>query len=107
LVSGDALYVTDFNLHVVFQVDVHFQRFFPLVTAGVLFRPSGLAVDDAGNLLVCDTRHNAIKIFRPDGQLLHQLDSIGSSRLNQPTDIALLKTGFLALLDLNGRVTVF
>jgi DNA-binding beta-propeller fold protein YncE len=106
--SGDALYVTDFNLHVVFELDVHLRHFFPLIPPGNLFRPSGLALDPAGNLIVADTRHNALKVFSPSGKLINQISSLGSSSpLDLPSDLTLMKAGFIAALDSNGRVTIF
>jgi DNA-binding beta-propeller fold protein YncE len=108
LISGDTLYVTDFNLHTVFQLDIMFENFRPLTQPGILHRPSGLTVDDAGNIIVCDNRNNCLKIFGPDGRHLHNVFSFGSSSpLRDPVDITLMKSGSLAILDNNGRVSVF
>jgi len=105
--SGGVLYVTDFNVNVVLQIDIHcFVGFVPLTPPGILYRPSGIAVDDAGNILVCDTRHNSLRIFSPDGRLRSQVDSIGPSPLSLPFDVTLMKAGALALLDNNGRITI-
>jgi DNA-binding beta-propeller fold protein YncE len=105
--TGDFIYVSDFNLNTVFRLDVGLQTCQPLVAPGLLRRPNGLAVDAVGQLLVADTRNNRLVVFSPDGRLLSSLDSLGpSSPLDQPLDIAVMKAGFFAVLDLNGRVSI-
>jgi DNA-binding beta-propeller fold protein YncE len=100
------LYVTDFNLDTVFQLDINFTTCTPLVEPGFLRRPSGIAVDDVGNIIVCDSKNNSVKMFLPNGQLIGRLDRIGTSRMDLPLDVTLMKTGFLAILDFNGRVRI-
>lgn len=104
--SGDLLYVTDFNLETVFQLDINFTSCLSLMQPGTLKRPSGITVDDVGNLIICDSKHNTIKIFKPDGQLIKRLDFIGNSGMDLPLDVTMMKTGFIAILDLNGRVRI-
>lgn len=97
--------MTDFNLHMIFQLDINFQSLQPFAGSN-LSRPSGLAVDAAGNILVCDTRNNSLKIYNPAGGLVQELRNIGSSSIQLPLDIAVMKAGYLALLH-QGRVQIF
>lgn len=105
-VSGDALYVTDFNLHTVFQLNLALNQFFPLVPPGLLCRPSGIAVDPSGNLIVADNRHDQLTVFSPTGHLVSRISHLGLHPLDAPTDVALMKAGALAVLDRNCRITV-
>lgn len=99
--------MTDFNLHCVFRLDINCTRLEVIVEQGELFRPSGIDVDAAGNLIVCDNRHNSVKIFRPDGQLLGPIKSVGCDPFDLPLDVAVFPAGYLAVLDLSGRVRIF
>lgn len=103
--------MTDFNLHAVFRISVEnddLKCCSRVIGELDLCRPSGIQVDLAGNLLVTDSRHNALKIFRPDGTLLQSITRIGPDvKLDLPLDVTVSAAGFIALLDLNGRVSVF
>jgi len=108
LIAAQWIYVTDFNLHAVFQLDVGFTTCTDIVGKGsLLHRPSGIAVDDVGQLLVCDSRNNCIRVFSPDGSLRYSFNNVGPLQLDQPLDIAIMKAGYAAILDLNGRVSIF
>jgi DNA-binding beta-propeller fold protein YncE len=105
--TGSFIYVSDFNLITVFRLHVGLQTCQPLVTPGLLHHPNGLAVDAEKQLLVADPRNNRLVVFSPDGRLLSSLEFLGSSSsMDQPLEIAIMMAGFLAVLDLNGRVSV-
>lgn len=97
--------MTDFNNHVVFKLSLDFRDCTTLVSKD-LRRPSGIAVDDSGNILVADTRNNAVKVFSPDGDLLHSIKRLDYVQLDLPTDIAVCKAGFVGIADFNGRISV-
>ncbi|OXA53070.1 hypothetical protein Fcan01_12620 [Folsomia candida] len=115
--TGDTLYVSDFNLYQVHQLQFKDSELTlrPFISPGILYRPSGLGVDEAGNLIVADTKNNALRVVAPNGVLLRTITVIGSPPhakaniyLKLPTDVAILpKKGFIAALDDKGRVTVF
>jgi len=90
-------------------VDINFRRMDIIVDETArLYRPSGMDVDAQGNLLVCDTRNNRIRIFRPDGRPAGPpIDRVGGTGFELPLDLAVMRGGFIAALDLNGRIRVF
>ena len=97
--------MSDFNNDIVFKVSLDFRRWSTLI-GGDLRRPSGLAVDDTGNLLVADNRNDAIKVFSPDGHFVHSITTLGHLKIELPTDIAMGKAGFIAIADCNGRISI-
>ncbi|OXA53179.1 hypothetical protein Fcan01_12653 [Folsomia candida] len=115
--TGDTLFVSDFNLHQVNQLRFTDAKLtlLPFIPPGILYRPSGLQVDEAGNLIVADTRNNVLRVFTPTGILIRTITTVhgllyanANTRLSAPTDVAILpKTGFIAALDNDGRITVF
>ncbi|XP_021954400.1 E3 ubiquitin-protein ligase TRIM71 [Folsomia candida] len=114
--TGDTLYVSDFNLQQVHQLRLKDGQVTlrPFISPGILHRPSGLAVDEAGNLIVADTRNDVLRVFTPNGDLLRSITTIITDPLNAnirfklPTDLAIFpKKGLVATLDNKGRVTVF
>lgn len=52
--------------------------------------PTGLAVDKAGNLLVCDDYNNRVQVFIKDGRFLSKFGCYGDEmgQLNKPTCLA-------------------
>ncbi|OXA52489.1 protein lin-41 [Folsomia candida] len=115
--TGEVLFVSDFNLHQVNQLRFTDAKLtlLPFIPPGILYRPSGLQVDEAGNLIVADTRNNVLRVFTPTGILIRTITTIhgplyanANTSLSAPTDVAILpKTGFIAALDNDGRITVF
>ncbi|OXA52841.1 hypothetical protein Fcan01_12648 [Folsomia candida] len=115
--TGDTLFVSDFNLHQVNQLRFTDAKLtlLPFIPPGILYRPSGLQVDEAGNLIVADTRNNVLRVFTPTGILIRTITTIhgplyanANTSLSTPTDVAILpKSGFIAALDNDGRITVF
>jgi len=105
--TGENIYVSDFNLNCIFKVDISFNECTKIVDESVLRRPQGLAIDEAGNLLVADSRHNSIKVFLPSGAFLQEFSKLSKSVfMDLPLDLSVMPAGFLAVLDLNGRVNV-
>jgi len=48
-----------------------------LTTPGDFSKPTGVAVDQEGNLYVCDTLNNRIEIFDADGKFIHAFGKAG------------------------------
>ena len=70
--KDDLLYIVDMTPQIqVFTADGVFVRGWqtPEYDRG---RPSGLAFDNAGNLLVCDTHYFRVLIYTPEGELLEK-----------------------------------
>jgi hypothetical protein len=64
-------------------------------------------VDQVGNLLVCDTRRNMIRILDSDGQLLSSVGAIEDIPLHNPLDLSIMRGGEAAVLDFDGRIRIF
>ena len=98
-----ALYLTNFDderlLRLTINPDGSAGRLSTLATSadfrgpgqrtGILDGPTGLAVDDQGNILVAAHRSNQIQSFTPRGHLLGRVPSSGGSLLANPTTLAL------------------
>lgn len=59
-------------------------------------RPSGLGIDRDGNLLVCDSHYNCIRIYSPEGTELRVLgdpNSMGIHRLGYVSDVVQTSSG--------------
>jgi tripartite motif-containing protein 71 len=105
--NGGNIYVSDFNLHCIFKIDINFTTCTKIVDSSFLRRPQGLAVDGAGNLLVTDSRNNCVKVFLPTGEFLQAFDRFSPLlTMDLPLDLSVMPAGFLAVLDLNGRVSI-
>jgi len=70
-------------------------------------RPQGITVDDIGNLLVCDSRKNCIRIVTTEGDLLSTVDRVGKYPLTVPADATIMRGGEVAVVDIFGRIRVF
>jgi len=107
--TGQFLYITDFNLHCIFRLDINCFHLEKFVDDGSLLRPSGIDVDSEGNVIVCDTKNHCLKTFYPSGELKGKLTSLGDSfdRFDNPLDVAVHPAGFYTALDCNGRVRIF
>ena len=78
--------------------------------AGIMGRPSGVAVDRAGNFVVADSSHNEIVVFDAAGRKLRAFDGSGSGagELRHPSGVAVDGAGSIYVADmLNHRVVVF
>jgi uncharacterized protein (TIGR03437 family) len=92
-------------------------------TSGLLFLPSGVAVDSAGNVYIADTGDNMIRKVTTDGIINtiagdsypgyydkddNASDDIGpdaiNSEFNKPNDVFLDKNGVLYISDTNNQV---
>jgi len=78
-----------------------------LIPDGNLSRPQGITVDAVGNLLVCDSRHNNIRVVSPEGDLLSTLDSIAAKPIQTPVDVTVMRGGRVAIVEYDGKVRVF
>ena len=88
-------------------MDIKFTGYERVLSGEELKRPQGLTVDEAGNILLCDSRNNSLKVISPDGKVITDVMQLGPEKIEQPLDVVMMKGGFVALLDLNGRVRVF
>lgn len=101
--------VTDAELKSVFRFDSagkHLGSF----GAGLLQRPTGLALDSAlGRLYVADTEAGDIKVFNEQGELLDTVGYRGSEwgRLNRPVYLAFARDRLYVTDTLNARIQVF
>ena len=108
IILGRYIYVTDFNLHTIFRVPIDFRSYEKFVEEDTLKRPQGITVDDCGNILVCDSRNNSVKVISKEGKMIKEIRCVGSKgALELPLDIEIMKGGYVALLDMNGRVRLF
>ena len=105
--KGSYLYVTDFQINAVFKFNIELTEKETIIATGILNRPQGLAIDTAGNLLVCDSRNNCIRVSDTNGKILCTIDTTGREDLLMPLDVAILKGGKVAVLDDYGRFRIF
>ncbi|CAH1792043.1 unnamed protein product [Owenia fusiformis] len=61
-------------------------------------RPSGVAVDQFGHILVADCENNIIKVFHKEGGLKSCIESLGNP-LDKPRGIAISEDGFVFVID--------
>ena len=72
--------------------------------------PSGIAVDAAGRIYVCDTDNHRIQVFDSDGNLVTRWGSYGSNlgQFRRPMGIAIHPNGDIYVADTdNHRIQVF
>jgi len=114
------LYVSDINLDQVLVYDADtFQlkrkigtagKNHALTTPGDFARPTGLAVDEEGNLYVCDTLNNRIEVFDADGTFVRAFGKHGDGPgyFARPKGIAIDSDGHIWVADgMQDRVQVF
>jgi sugar lactone lactonase YvrE len=81
-----------------------------LTTPGDLAKPTGLAVDEDGNLYVCDTLNNRIEIFDAEGIFIRAYGKNGDAPPNfaRPKGVAIDSDGHIWVADgVQDRVQVF
>ena len=81
-----------------------------LTTPGDFARPTGLAVDQEGNLYVCDTLNNRIEIFDADGKFIRSFGKAGDGPgyFSRPKGVAIDSDGHVWVADgMQDRVQVF
>src|SRR3974390_2058751 len=114
------LYVSDIDLDQVLVYDADSLKLLrkigttgknhALTTPGDFARPSGLAVDQDGNLYVADTLNNRIEIFDADGKFLNAFGKAGDGPgyFARPKGVAIDTDGHIWVADgVQDRVQVF
>ena len=77
---------------------------------GQFKEPTGLAVDKAGHLMVCDTGNHSIQVFKLNGEFVAKFGTEGSElgEFESPTGIAVLSDGRIVVSDSeNHRIQIF
>jgi uncharacterized protein (TIGR03437 family) len=89
-----------------------------LATNALLDHPTGIAVDSAGDVYICDTFNNVIRMVTPDG-IIHTIAGTGSlitplysgdggpalsAQFDEPTSITIDASGNLYICDLANNV---
>lgn len=72
--------------------------------------PTGLEIDKAGNLLVCDDYNHRVQVFTEDGRFLTKFGCYGDElgQLNKPTGLAVLRNGDIVVAEFgNNRLQYF
>ncbi len=81
-----------------------------LTTPGDFAKPTGVAVDQEGNLFVCDTMNNRIEIFDADGKFINTFGKAGDGPgyFARPKGVAVDSDGHIWVADgMQDRVQVF
>jgi sugar lactone lactonase YvrE len=81
-----------------------------LTTPGDFSRPTGLTLDQDGNLYVCDTMNNRIEVFDADGTFVEAYGKNGDAPPNfaRPKGVAIDSDGHIWVSDgVQDRVSVF
>lgn len=106
--ADGSLWVADAQLALVAHLDAKGETLAP-IGAGVLRRPTGLALDAArGELYVSDTYDHDIKVFAADGRLLRRIGKRGEApgEFNYPTHLAIADGRLYVTDTLNNRIQV-
>ena len=114
------LYVSDVNLDQILVYDADSLKLkrkmgtagknHALTTPGDFAKPSGLAVDQDGNLYVCDTLNDRIEVFDADGKFIstYGKNGDGPGYFARPKGIAIDGDGHIWVADgMQDRVQVF
>ena len=99
--------MADFNIHVVFVLNVEFTTKRMLTAPGSLLRPQGLTLDEAGNILIADSKNNCIRVVSPCGSQVCIIDGTGIDGFDMPMDVAVLNGGRVAVTDAERRFRIF
>jgi len=103
--------VSDFNLHNIYAVELDMRSKMTLRQTVPLSRPSGLAVDPCGNLLVCESRGpggGSVRVINPKEAMMLSLENTGPMKFVQPMDISICRGNFVCVVDMAGsRIRVF
>ncbi|MFC1545699.1 6-bladed beta-propeller [Gemmatimonadota bacterium] len=75
----------------------------------LFYRPSGLFLDDAGNVYVPDGSHHSILVFDREGTFLYQIGKEGSGpgEINSPSHAYLAWNGELVIPDMQSQRTSY
>jgi DNA-binding beta-propeller fold protein YncE len=95
------VYLADASLRTVFVLDSEGRYLSNWMPPEGFGRPAGLALDQAGRLLVADVASGVVHIFNPDGTIASQLHSqVNSDGLfNRPLNVAIGPNGEVLVLD--------
>ena len=77
---------------------------------GEFSRPTGLAVDKAGNLIVCDSSNNRVQVLQMDGTFVGSFGvrGEGMGQFSSPNSVAVMKDGKIVVCDgNNNRIHIF
>ncbi|KAL9982243.1 hypothetical protein ACROYT_G004268 [Oculina patagonica] len=77
---------------------------------GEFQNPTGLALDKAGNLLICDDYNHRVQVFSEDGAFITKFGSYGQElgQLGLPSGVAVLNDGRIVVAEFrNNRVQFF
>ena len=114
LYHEDQIYVSDFkgNSIKIFNKNGDFLFQFGEQGSGdgEFQNPTGLAVDKAGNLLVCDDYNHRVQVFAKDGRFITKFGCYGNEmgQLDKPTGVAVLKDGSIVVAEFgNNRLQLF
>lgn len=94
------------------QASVPTQTLTPSVTLAqdTLNNPRGMTVDSEGNVYVADANNHRVVVFRPDGEELRTIGSLGrgDGQLNEPSGVAVDDDGNIYVADTwNARIVKF
>ncbi|XP_058808860.1 E3 ubiquitin-protein ligase TRIM71-like [Phymastichus coffea] len=117
-IDGNVI-VTDFNNHRLIVVDYDFlgarvlgcESLSPKpMPPRTLLRPQGVAIDDFGHVIVCDSRNNRVQILDANGVCRWRFGSFGKgfNEMDRPSGVAVTPDGKIVVVDFgNNRVSVF
>lgn len=106
-VAGNRVYVADLQRAQIAVFDrTSRERLFtvprnPTNAAERLFQPTNLAIDPQGRVVVCDSGAFCVKVFDPDGKLLHTFGEHGDGpgQFARPKGIAVDRAGRIYVVD--------
>ncbi|XP_035705945.1 E3 ubiquitin-protein ligase TRIM71-like isoform X1 [Folsomia candida] len=102
--DGRHIYVTDFNTSKMIRIEVDSGSMKFIGPKAQLSRLQGLTVDELGNMIVCDSRKNCVRIFSEAGSQYQIVNSVGWNKISMPVDACIMRDGVVAILCLNGNI---
>ncbi|OXA55130.1 hypothetical protein Fcan01_11060 [Folsomia candida] len=102
--DGRYIFATDFNTSSIMRIEVASGELKTMGRQGSKCRLQGVTVDEMGNILTCDSRHDCLRVSSEDGTLLHTLRHVGKNRLGVPVDACITRDGHVATLTLKGEI---
>ncbi|HJX08418.1 MAG TPA: NHL repeat-containing protein, partial [Actinomycetota bacterium] len=109
-VTGTKLFIADSGANQVdrFTIGAYDLEWGQYPGAGVMDTPTGVAVDQTGNIYVTNKNENMVQKYAPDGSFLTSFAGSGITLLSNPSAIAIGPTGNVYVADTgNHRIEVF
>jgi len=107
---GENIYCADAVHNKIFMLsaDLSKAKFIQLYPEDLLKYPQGVAVDKVGNILICDSGHNCVRVVTKNGVLLSTRSGLGCNGIEDgPLGITTTNDGSVIAVSKDERLFVF